>query len=377
MPRPAPISTIDNDFAFNTMSVRIPDILRDVINHNPDYPLSVMKNLESLLKSIRDGDTVKMLPPDAHDYAAWLPQYEEQLNSYQPFNWHTCDWFFGETFAYRSMMEAVRYFETGRDPFAPTKREEIASDALWTFLEQAIDAEDDLVTLLGLAVWGNRIDLSYAPAREHGTTVDEEDLLVDHREAFVATLDAIPHISMILDNFGTEFAMDLVVTDALLKREKTVALHLKAHPTFVSDAIVLDFWSMLAAMDEYVPQLSSRLRDNWEHGKLTLKLHPFWNSSYFLWEMPAHLKKSLRGSGLIVKGDANYRRMVGDAIWESTIPFGEVLAYMQGPVLALRVLKSEPVVGLPAGIAKQLDTVDEQWRLNGRRGVIQFYDGQA
>ena len=377
MPRPAPISTIDNDFAFNTMNVRIPNILRDVINHNPDYPPSITKNLERLLKSISDGARIKMLPPDAHDYTAWLPHYEEQLNSYQPFNWHGCDWFFGETFAYRSLMEAVRYFETGRDPFAPTKREEIASDALWTLLERAIDAEDDLVTLLGLAVWGNRIDLSYAPSREHGTTINEDDLLDDDREAFVTLLDAIPHINMILDNFGTEFAMDLVLTDAMLKRDKTVTLHLKAHPTFVSDAIVPDFWSMLAAMDEKVPHLSSRLRDNWEHGKLTLKSHPFWNSSYFMWEIPSPLKKSLRGSALIVKGDANYRRLVGDAIWETTVPFSEVLAYVQVPVLALRVLKSEPVVGLPDGMAQRLDSIDEQWRLNGKRGVIQFHDGQV
>ncbi len=377
MPRPAPISTIDNDFAFNTMNVRIPDILRDVINNNPDYPPSIMKNLENLQHTISNGDTVKMLPPDAHDYAAWLPHYEEQLNSYQPFNWHACDWFFGETYAYRSLMEAVRYFETGRDPFAPTKREEIASDALWALLERAIDAEDDLVTLLGLAVWGNRIDLSYAPSREHGTTISENDLLVDDRTAFVALLDTIPHLNMILDNFGTEFAMDLVAADSLLKRGKSVALHFKAHPTFVSDAIAPDFWTMLAAMDEHVPQLASRLRNAWNIGKLTLKPHPFWNSSYFMWEMPSSLKQSLRGSALIVKGDANYRRMVGDAIWDTTVPFGEVLAYMHVPVLALRILKSEPVVGLPVGMAKPLDTVDEKWRLNGRRGVIQFYDGQA
>lgn len=374
MPRPAPISTIDNDFGFNTMNVRIPDILREVIENNPDYSPFIKSSLDTLLKAISDGNTVKMLPPDAHDYAAWLPQYEEQLNSYQPFNWHACDWFFGETFAYRSLMEAVRYFETGRDPFAPTKRTELAADALWTLLEKAVAAEDDLSTLLSFALWGNRIDLSYAPSREHGTAINDDDVLVDDRADALALLGDIAHVNIILDNFGTEFAMDLVLVDALLKRDKTVALHPKAHPTFVSDTIAPDFWTMLSAIDEHVPQLAARLRKAWETGKLTLRPHPFWNSSYFMWEMPPALKSSLRSSLVIVKGDANYRRMVGDAIWNTTVPFSDVLSYMHTPVLAVRTLKSEPVVGLPEGMAEQLDSVDDRWRLNGKRGLIQLHD---
>ncbi|MCZ7669259.1 MAG: damage-control phosphatase ARMT1 family protein [Chloroflexi bacterium] len=53
-----------------------------------------------------------------------------------------------------------------------------------------------------------------------------------------------PHnrIDLIADNAGFELAADLCLVDYLLKSETavTVHLHLKAHPTFVSDALIKD-----------------------------------------------------------------------------------------------------------------------------------------
>ena len=34
-------------------------------------------------------------------------------------------------------------------------------------------------------------------------------------------------------------------------------------------------------------------------------------------------------------------------------------------------MKSDAVVGLPGGLADRLDTVDREWRINARRGLIQ------
>jgi hypothetical protein len=34
-------------------------------------------------------------------------------------------------------------------------------------------------------------------------------------------------------------------------------------------------------------------------------------------------------------------------------------------------MKSDAVVGLPAGLATRLDAVDGDWRINARRGLIQ------
>ena len=75
---------------------------------------------------------------------------------------------------------------------------------------------------------------------------------------------------------------------------------------------------------------------------------------------------------MIFKGDANYRRHVGDALWQPETPFAEVTAYFPAPLLALRTLKSDAIVGLPPGLAERLDGEDAHWRVNGRRGVAQF-----
>jgi len=42
-------------------------------------------------------------------------------------------------------------------------------------------------------------------------------------------------------------------------------------------------------------------------------------------------------------------------------------------MLALRTMKSDPLVGVPVGTAAELDPVDPKWRLNAKRAVMQFY----
>ena len=90
--------------------------------------------------------------------------------------------------------------------------------------------------------------------------------------------------------------------------------------------------------------------------------------------MPADLARKLNDARLvIIKGDANYRRAVGDCLWEAHTPFSHALEYLDAPALCLRALKSDPVVGLPsAHTAKALDRIDPDWRVNGKRGLIQF-----
>jgi hypothetical protein len=119
--------------------------------------------------------------------------------------------------------------------------------------------------------------------------------------------------------------------------------------------------------------LGERLKSAIHDGRLQLLPGLFWNSSRLLWELPDNLYDLFQTARLVmIKGDANYRRMVGDALWEPSTPFKDVVSYFPAPLLALRTLKSDPIVGLPQGVAEKLDTMDERWRLNGKRGVIQF-----
>lgn len=186
-------------------------------------------------------------------------------------------------------------------------------------------------------------------------------------------------VHFIADNTGTELAMDLALADALFdKGNRRVFFHLKLHPTFVSDTIVADMHIMLAAMGsgEYgkaATQLGKRLQTAMDEGRLRLAPGAFWNSPYVLREMPERLSTAFKEAALvIIKGDLNYRRMVDDALWEPDVPFADVTDYFPAPLLALRTLKSDVLVGLKRGLAEQLDSEDARWRVNGKRGVIQF-----
>jgi hypothetical protein len=93
---------------------------------------------------------------------------------------------------------------------------------------------------------------------------------------------------------------------------------------------------------------------------------------YFYTEMPADLRWALGEMDLvIIKGDANYRRLVGDRHWPPTIPFGDLTAYFPASTVALRTFKSELVVGLSPGQAEQAAAEESEWLVNGKRGVIQ------
>jgi hypothetical protein len=75
---------------------------------------------------------------------------------------------------------------------------------------------------------------------------------------------------------------------------------------------------------------------------------------------------------VISKGDAHYRRLLGDRHWAFTIPFTKVMSYFSAPLLALRACKSEVICDLTPGQAEALSKVDAKWMTNGQWAVIQF-----
>ncbi len=367
-----------NAFAHETMSLRVPGIIRETQQLNADYSPHIQSALDRLYDEVSGDRPMCMIAAPAIDYAGWVAAWAARQGQ----TWLHTDWFFAEIFFYRRMMECVRYFETGRDPFAPKKAAEYAGDALWHTLEEALSAQalpdtEQLRALLTFAVWGNRIDLSHALAAAQGARANnDEDLLVDDSPAIVELLLRQPgEIHIICDNAGTELAMDSALIDALLALGHRISLHVKVHPFFVSDTIPADlhhFWRLLEARGGDFQALSRRLVGAFERGALCIRPDFFWNSAQFLWEMPPYIVQALAEAALIViKGDLNYRRAVGDTIWEPTLPFASIVDYLPAPAVTLRTMKSDPVIGLPAGMAEQLDAADPLWRINGKRGVIQ------
>lgn len=381
MNRPPLIRTDhSNTFAHNTMKSRVPTMLRDLLRSNPDYPASIRAAVERHIDQLEQDAIIPLIDLPAPDYSQW----QQIWLAHRGETWLNSAWFYAEIYNYRLLMQAVRWFEFGRDPFAPHKHEEISGASLWQTLERSLDLqrqpiEERLIRMLHYDLWGNRIDLSH-PSHMHSSAVADDDLLVDDSSAVVNHLLTLNErnrtVHFIADNAGTELALDLALADTLLRGiADQVIFHLKQHPTFVSDAIpadVLIFLTRLERREGEFRTLGERLQAALDAGRLRLIPDLYWNRALPLWELPPHLVQTFQSAGLVIsKGDLNYRRMIGDMLWHAATPFTEVLSYFKPPLVALRTLKSDGVIGLPKESLPALDATDPQWRVNGKRGLIQ------
>jgi len=369
-----------NAFAHHTMAVRVPAILDEVLAGNPDQAPEVRARIAALRDALRAGAPLPPIDPSSPHASLWLPELAKRAHD----GWLSSDWFCVENYAYRCLADATQFWRESRDPFAPTKRAEYESAGHRAALEAgvAISGPDALARLLLADVFANRMDLSFAASRERGTAAEAGDLLVDDRAGALAQLErGSGPVHFIIDNAGTELSLDLVLAARLIERSVPVVLHVKVHPAFVSDALEADVRWFLQGRDARAEALWSAssgaargcragLAAALDDGRLRLLPHPYWNGPASLWELPDELARELAGARLVIlKGDAHYRRAVGDALWPPEAPFSDVTAYFPAPLLALRTLKSETIVGLPQGVAARLDREDARWRVNGQRGV--------
>jgi hypothetical protein len=127
--------------------------------------------------------------------------------------------------------------------------------------------------------------------------------------------------------------------------------------------------------DKHVQSFSERLGRYLVTDRMTLVTDYFWASPYPCWEMAEALRQELSQSDLvIVKGDMNYRRLLGDLDWPFDTSFEQIVSYFPAPLVALRTLKSEIACGLNNEQIADLQTSEPDWLTNGRNGVIQFFE---
>lgn len=382
-PLPPLLHTSEPDsFAQRTFQIRVPRIVDDIIAMN-DYPAEIVAALRALRNEIVSG-TLELLHEETDDQEFWNTQAREHLGK----TWLDLPWYWAEAFFYRRVLEATRYFQAGdfyaRDPFASAKRAELHPDraprAVNAALEQLPhDRARAFHTLVRASLWGNRADLSML-GMITATATDSSLLLVDDSaRVWEHWCGAHRRVDIICDNAGAELCFDLALADFLLRENLAteIVLHLKPQPFFVSDAMIQDVLDSLDALEKFnAPEprrLAQRLIRALNEGRLTLSDHPFWVSGFFFRDLPTDLRATLAQAALvIVKGDANYRRLVGDCHWQPTTRFEDVVAYFPTPVVALRTMKAQVIVGLRAGEAERLDAEDAEWWINGKRGVIQF-----
>lgn len=346
-------------FAWGVIHERNPAIVTEVRDALP-YGPETRRRLDALASEITDG---VMAPPDGPEREAWLGWGREWFG--RP--WASAPFLGAESYFFYRLLDAAGYFGPGPwrgvDPFAARKAEELSGEAARSLIARLDDVTDRDTAVLHASLWGNRADLAFLMSvRERP---DAAGLLADDGARIWAHLDAHPGgtVHIVADNAGGELAADLALADHLIStgRAASVVLHVKPRPYYVSDATPAD-----------VPPVLSRLPARvWSHltsGRLDLSAHPFFCTPLGFDAMPPDLASRFAPATLtIMKGDLNYRRLVGDRHWPARTPFTDLTTYFPSPVAALRVLKSDVAAGLPTP-----EPAAPGWRTSGSNAVIQL-----
>ncbi len=381
---PAIVSNVPGSFAWHVFHDRHP-MLVDQIHQAHPYPPDRHRALDNLLDETLTG-RISPLSPTAHDHAAWDTWGEHFFGR----RWVDAPFLWAESYFYRRLLDAVGFFQPGPwfwiDPFEFLKTAELGAPALGDELAtldelHRLPVRELSQALVLASLWGNRADLGFriGMAAAGGQPAQAADLVADDSAALWAALDtgAARKICLVTDNAGRELLSDLLLIDHLIQtgRAAEVVIHLKPQPYYVSDAGTADLLACLrrlAAATGSPADVAHRLQQATADARVSLYTHWFYCAPLSFHHMPPDLAHQFDSASLtILKGDLNYRRLVGDCHWPPTTPFAEAAGYFPGPVVALRTLKSDVVVGLDADTVSTLDASGESWRTNGAHGLIQ------
>lgn len=384
---PALMTSEPGSFARYTIVERKPQIIRQVMEDNV-YPADIMSALQACKDEIAHLH-IRPLSESAPDTEFW----NTALSAYSGRTWLEIPWYFAETYFYRRLLEAVRYFQPGEwhghDPFHVQKQKQMEADIqrLAVAGEQFFNQEPGALFewLLHSSLWGNRTDLSHYSVRSKSddsldTLKYRHLILIDHTAQLYEFLaEGVQRVDFLNDNVGRELFFDLALADYLLQEGKArqVHMHVKNQPFFVSDAMPDDVQQSIALLKvaRIAPmrELGVRLDDALATQRLAITSDPFLTTCLVYRQMPPHFRDQLAQADLVLlKGDVNYRRLLDDAHWPFTTRMEDVTGYFPASFAVLRTLKGEIMVGLKSGQAEVIAAKDPQWLTNGKRGVIQL-----
>ncbi|WP_227982108.1 damage-control phosphatase ARMT1 family protein [Nocardia spumae] len=386
---PAPIlSGVPGSFAHGVFVERHPKLVERVLDAVPFGPCE-RAAIERLLVESTSGvlEPLTENTADRDRWRVWGAGLYGRPWGEAPFLW-------AESFFYRKLLEATGYFGTGAwrgiDVFASFKNAELTGktveDQLSTVAAHTGSAvEDRRDRLLTSALWGNRADLGFQLTSAPISTGSSR-VLVDDSAVLWSVLDAAanPAVSLIADNAAGELVPDLVLVDHLLTTglAAQVVIWVKPHPYYVSDATMSDVVDTIGFLrtspHRAAAAIGQRLHGAMAAGDLKVRTHDFFCAPLPFTAMPGDLASEFRDTAItVLKGDLNYRRLVGDLHWPATTPFAETANYFPSPLIAARTLKSDVVVGLTAAQVDELDAAESQWRTSGEHAVIQAWSPAA
>ncbi len=415
---PVIVNNVPGTWSYDTVNRRLrEDILGRVFRDNatvltPGSDAEIkLRRLEAELSTASTSVIEHITPDGGPDIETW----REILDPWIGTTWLDAPWLLVEFYFYRRILNAIGYFDSESklfnfDPFSVDKMNGLRAGAQAaaslakkanSFSKRSKTAStlaEELRLFVMVALWGNRMDLSIWP--ESGSDGDgsnraseafvealhagEEYLLWDDSERVSTALaKGMRDVSIVVDNAGFELVSDLALADALITSGavQRVILRVKAHPVFVSDAMDKDCRDTIDAMmkseDEDTAVMGRRWAAHLSSGAWAITPDFAWCQPQPLWALPRKAHDDLKSSDLvIIKGDANYRRLLNDCLWELDTPFEDVSAYFPAPLLALRTLKAE----LGCGISRERQEMakkEESWMVTGKYGVVQWNSNPA
>jgi len=381
---PPPIMTSEiGSFARKTIEELKPGIIDNLLNEY-DYTPKIRKSLFDLKSEMANGP-LKPLQEQTSDRPIW----DADIKAFEGKSWLDIPWILAETYFFRRILEAIQYFQPGpwqgKDPFQHLKYREV-SKALLEFSEAYQNEgnkseRDAFQESCYQSLRGNQSDLSNLQTYYAVTGHPAEKFVIDQSMAAFDYVSQQPgKIAYFCDNVGKELYFDLVFIDILLQKNlaQSITCYLKNQPFFVSDALPKDLHQTIDRLaSTSAPEcenLAERLTHGIKSGKITIETPPFLTTGRAFRKMPESMKSHIHKHDLaILKGDVNFRKLVGDRHWDPTIPIGKAAGYFPTTFLSLRTLKSELIVGLTREQLNNLETnAEKNWLINGKRGMIIF-----
>jgi len=391
LPAAAVITAADPaEFAYTVFHDRHPRLftqVRDVLPYGPEQLDALHRLEQEMLTGVLEP--LEPLDPQvvaAGDLAAWTewgaPYFGGALR------WTDVPFLWSESYFYRRLLSATGYFAgpwRGVDPFGPMKEASLGGSSVDRELsnysvaavsdELSPDERDRL--LVYSALFGNQADLGFQLIAGEPAGVS---LLVDDAAAIWEYLDGREPgtVNLIADNAAEELLPDLLLIEHLITtgRATNAIVYLKPRPYYVSDAMTNDAAAALRRLVAAPYAAGEAGRRLWQYctdGRLVFSAPDFFCAPLDFRSLPREVLGSIGAATVtFVKGDLNYRRLVGDRFWPATTPFAELTEYLPGPVAALRTCKSDVAVGLTAPQVAELDAASPGWRFGGKHAVIQF-----
>ncbi len=388
-------------FAQRTLRVRKPAIIDKILDVN-EFSDEQRQAMLALKEELLHGSIGNPFLDPSYNFNALdsesVQMWEGVMPAYTGKSWLDIPFYFAESFLYLRILLAIGYFDPRssffmRDPYRPFKMNELFSEkgglaigrVLLQMIQNMADPAARLREILYNSLWGNRVDLSLfsiaEKSRERVLSERSDNLLIDHSQKLVRLIDRAGRVDFILDNTGQELVSDLIAVWHMLTNspDRTVVIHAKRYPFYVSDAMVGDTDETISALardhSSLLKQVGEKIISFRDQERLQIRDHYFWNGPLHYTELPPDLNRELSNSDVVVlKGDINYRRTVSDRKWDVFENLETIASYFPADFALLRTMKSESVVDIDEERAAGLAAKDPEWKVNGERGIIRVVE---